>query len=73
MRPRLRLYTGDDFDTPAQQEAQVNVPLGEIANLLLDAAAWDRTWLLDFRDDKVKISADLYDVLCAYSNLRPSA
>lgn len=73
MRPRLRLFTGEDADNSAAVEPQISVSLSEVANLLADAAASDRTWLLDFRDEKVRISCDLYDVLCAYSNLRPSA
>lgn len=72
MRPRLKLFTGDDV-CEASPEPQVSVTLGEIAGLLLDAAEWNRTWLMDFRDEDVKISADLYEVLCAYSHLRPSA
>jgi len=72
MRPRLRLFTGEEALETFEAE-QVSVPLEEIANLLVDAAQSDRTWLLDFRDDEVKISADLYEVLSAYSHLRPSA
>lgn len=72
MRPRLKLFTGEE-QTREMAEQQVSVPLGEVANLLVDAQMWDRTWLLDFRDEKVKISADLYEILSAYSNLRPSA
>lgn len=72
MRPRLRLFTGEDTLETVETE-QVSVPLEEIANLLVDAAQSDRTWLMDFRDDEVKLSADLYEVLSAYSHLRPSA
>ncbi|MEO1995795.1 MAG: hypothetical protein ABGZ17_11025 [Planctomycetaceae bacterium] len=72
MRPRLRLFTGEDALETVEPE-QVSVPLAEIANLLVDAAKSDRTWLIDFRDDEVKLSADLYEVLSAYSHLRPSA
>lgn len=72
MRPRLKLFTGED-EPSRTAEQQVSVPLSEVSNLLVDAAMWDRTWLLDFRDEQIKISADLYEVLTAYSNLRPSA
>jgi len=72
MRPRLRLFTGEDTLETVETE-HVSVPLEEIANLLVDAAQSDRTWLMDFRDDEVKLSADLYEVLSAYSHLRPSA
>jgi hypothetical protein len=50
--------------------SQVTVRLGEIAELLADAVRSDRTWLYDFQDDEVAISADLYEVLEAYRLLR---
>lgn len=71
MRPRLKLFTGDDVCEADQP--QVNVTLGEITGLLMDAAKWNRSWMMDFQDEDVKISADLYEILCAYSHLRPSA
>lgn len=72
MRPRLRIYTGDDH-SPAVAEPQVSVRLGEITQILSDAIHWDRTWLQDFADDQIQISPDLYEVLSFYSHLRPSA
>lgn len=72
MRPRLRLYTGDE-DGGTVTEPQVTIRLGEITKILSDAVSWDRTWLSDFEDDEVRISADLHEVLSAYSHLRPSA
>lgn len=38
--------------------------------LLADAVASQRTWLRDFEDDDVTISADLYEVLMAYQHFR---
>ena len=73
MRPRLRLFTGEDNTSTALQEPQVSIKLGEIAQILTEASRWDRTWLSDFEDDAVQVSADLYEVLSAYSHLRPSA
>lgn len=72
MRPRLRLYLGEEQGT-AVAEPQVSVSLGEVARLLTDAIRWNRTWLRDFEDDEVQVSADLYEVLSAYNHLRPSA
>ena len=71
MRPRLRLFTGDD--SIAVDQPQVSMRLGEVIRLLDDAVNWDRTWLTDFADDEIKVSADLYEILSAYSHLRPSA
>ncbi len=49
------------------------VRLKQIINVLAEAAKSDRTWLSDFADDEVKISADLFEVLSLYRRLRPSA
>ena len=72
MRPRLRIFTGDD-DGCATFEPQVTVRLGDITRLLADAADHNRTWLSDFEDDEVQVSTDLYEVISSYSHLRPSA
>jgi len=46
----------------------------EVLPLLADAVASQRTWLKDFKDDEITISADLYEVLLAYQYFRrPSA
>jgi hypothetical protein len=47
--------------------------LGEVLPLLADAVASRRTWLSDFEDDKITISADLYEVLLAYQYYRHPA
>lgn len=74
MRPRLRLFTGEDEGNIATApEPQVSVRLGDITQVLADAYRRERTWLMDFEDDEVRVSPDLYDVLSAYWRLRPSA
>lgn len=72
MRQRLRLYTGDDQAT-AVAEPEVSVTLGEISRILADAERSNRAWLRDFADDRIQISADLYEVLSTYWRLRPGA
>ncbi len=72
MRPRLRLFTGEDT-VGTVAEPDVNIRLGEITNILADAVRSDRAWLSDFENDDVKISSDLYEVLSSYWHLRPSA
>lgn len=72
MRPRLRLFTGEDQGSVVA-EPPVTVSLGEISRVLADAVQSDRAWLSDFADDQIQISADLYEVLSAYMHLRPSA
>ena len=72
MRPRLRLFTGED-DSSTFAHPQISVPFGDITRALEDAVRADRTWLTDFEDDEVQISTDLYEVLSTYWHLRPSA
>jgi hypothetical protein len=88
MRPNhLRLYCGPEDAATAtglqpalgiaecQNHRQtVTVPLMEVMPLVADAVRSERTWLRDFEDDEVTISADLYEVLLAYRHhRRPSA
>lgn len=74
MRPRLRLFTGEEEGgVGTLAEPDTNVRLGEILEILADADRCGRTWLSDFTDDEVRVSADLYEVLSSYWHLRPSA
>ncbi|HEV8066706.1 MAG TPA: hypothetical protein VGP76_03150 [Planctomycetaceae bacterium] len=73
MRPRLRLFTGEDQDDSPDVQAQVNMRFGEITRALVEAVRWDRTWLRDFEDDEVRVSSDLYEVISSFTRLRPSA
>jgi hypothetical protein len=71
----LRVYTEPDVDSIARvtlpmPEAGVRMPLGDVLPLLAEAVASDRTWLRDFADDEITVSADLYDVLQAYRHFR---
>lgn len=73
---RLKIFRGPeevDFPvTPATND--VTVPVGEVLPLLADAVDNQRTWLKDFADEDITISADLYEVLQAYRFFRrPSA
>ena len=72
MRPRLRLYTGED-DGSTALTPQLTVRLGDITRILADAAGQTRTWVNDFEDDEIRVSTDLYEVISSYSHLRPSA
>jgi hypothetical protein len=76
MRPRLRLFVGDeagsDYVEPSQPPT-VSMSFGELTAVLLDALRTRRRWMDDFEDDEVQVSEDLYDVLVAYSRLRPGA
>lgn len=48
----------------------VTVPAGVVVPLLADALLSQRTWLRDFEEDEITLSADLYEVLMAYQHFR---
>lgn len=73
MRRRLKLFLGDEENSTDLNQNQVAMELSEFTRILSDAIIWDRTWLQDLGDEEVRISSDLYEVLTAYSQLRPSA
>jgi hypothetical protein len=75
MRPRLRLYTGDDDDEGSLAVETPTVPMafGEFVQIVADAGRVDRTWVRDFRNDEIRVPEDLYEVLTAYWRMRPGA
>lgn len=76
MRHRLRLFTGEEqrsATATAVAESDMQVSLGDITYILADAVRTNRAWLRDFEDDRIQISADLYEVLSTYWNMRPGA
>jgi hypothetical protein len=79
MARQLRIYRGPMEPTAATRAAstaahnKVTVGLSEVLPLLADAVASERTWLDDFADDEITISADLYEVLLAYQYYRNPA
>lgn len=74
MRSRLRLFVGAEApEVTDYQEPEVSMKLGQLTRILADAIIWDRTWIADFADDDVRISADLFEVLSTYAQMRPSA
>jgi len=78
---RLRVYYGPEevasdgsTTTTIPMRNTVNLPLGEVLPLLMDAVKNRRQWVGDFFDDEITISSDLYEVLLAYQHFRrPSA
>lgn len=80
IRPALRVYSGPQLDADTavlsarhSRPRTVTIRAGEILESLADAVNQQRAWIKDFEDEDITISADLYDVLTAYRNLRPSA
>lgn len=72
MRPRLRLFTGED-DVALEPEPTISMTMGEFSRILSDACRYDSTWLRDFQFDEVRVSEDLHEVLTTYWHLRPGA
>jgi hypothetical protein len=81
MAHQLRIYRGPNEESATKPAVhtnthtnQISVSVGEVLPLLADAINSQRTWLKDFKDDEMTISADLYEVLLAYRYFRrPSA
>ncbi len=69
----LRLYRGPEEVSTAemsQDNRSVTVTAGAVLPLLADALLSERTWLSDFEDDEITLTADLYEVLMAYQHFR---
>ncbi|WP_437192454.1 hypothetical protein [Planctomicrobium sp. SH527] len=71
MRPRLRIFNGDE--STATLPPTMTIPFGELMQILDDATRRHKTWLRDFSDDGVQIPEDLYEVLTEYTRVRPGA
>jgi hypothetical protein len=78
MRARsLRIYRGPEDDVSevpsvrmSADNQSVTAPASQLLPLLAEAVRSQRTWLADFANDEVTISADLYEVLMAYQHFR---
>ena len=74
MRPSLRLFIGEDeLNCTGRAAPEVSIELEEFTRILQDAIHWDRAWLRDLADERIKMSADLYELMMTYSRLRPGA
>lgn len=81
MRPRLRLFQaddlrlfeGDDHHVATLAEKPMRMRLGDLLEVLEEAARCNQAVLRDFQTDDVQISGDLYEVLSTYLDFRPGA
>jgi hypothetical protein len=80
LHPRLKVFLGPenepsqaDSSVGSELQREVTVTLGDVLPILADALETRRAWLRDFEEDKITLSADLYEVLLAYAELRPAA
>jgi hypothetical protein len=71
---RLRVFPHPE---ESAEDASINpsipIRLSELYPLLAQAYRDNYVWLRDFEDDELLISNDLYEVVRAFSNCRPSA
>ncbi|MCA9083229.1 MAG: hypothetical protein KDA81_04195 [Planctomycetaceae bacterium] len=74
MRSKLRLFVGDD-DTSSESSMrdEVSMDFDTFCGTVSHAILRDSSWLSDFGDERIRMSADLYEILTAYAQLRPSA
>ena len=71
---RLRLFPHpDDEPTEAFHTPSVPIRLAELYPLLAQAFRDNYVWLRDFEDDEVLVSNDLFEIVRAFSDMRPSA
>jgi hypothetical protein len=71
----LRLFPHDEevVHHSTEQEATVPVRVSDLVSVLRHAIKSNYVWLRDFQDDEVRVTQDFYDVIRAFSSLRPSA
>jgi len=72
-RRQLRVYRTEDEAIRPSPPATVPMRLGDILPLIEDAHRDQLTWLTDFVDDEIRVTTDLYQILQAFRQVRPSA
>jgi len=71
---RLRVFPHpeeDGYEDPHQPT--VPIRLSDLYPLLAQAYRDNYVWLRDFEDDELLVSSDLFEVVRAFSDCRPSA
>jgi len=72
--PQLRVFPPVDQD-PETEEASpaISIRLADLYPLLAQAYRDNYVWLRDFENDELLVSNDLFEVVRAFSDFRPSA
>ena len=84
MRPRFRIVPDTDqvpsvdrnwesAPRTASAPEMISVPLGQILEPLTEAIRTNRTFLRDFSNDEIRMSADLFDALTTFQRMQASA
>jgi hypothetical protein len=70
---RLRLFPHPEEEQEDASTPSIPIRLCDLYPLLAQAYRDNYVWLRDFEDDRLMVSNDLYEVIRAFSNCRPSA
>ncbi len=71
---RLRIYPRPEPEpAPEENSPVVSIRLGDLYPLLAQAFRDNYVWLRDFEEDELLVSADLFEVVRAFADCRPSA
>jgi hypothetical protein len=71
---RLRVFPHPEEDGyEAPHQPTVPIRLSDLYPLLAQAYRDNYVWLRDFEDDELLVSSDLFEVVRAFSDCRPSA
>jgi hypothetical protein len=71
---RLRVFPQPDDDAPdAEHGPAVPIRLSDLYPLLAQAYRDNYVWLRDFEQDQLLVSPDLFEVVRAFADCRPSA
>jgi hypothetical protein len=71
---RLRVFPRPDEESQTESHAPaVSVRLVDLYPLLAQAYRDNYVWLRDFEEDQLLVSRDLFEVVRAFADCRPSA
>lgn len=70
---RLRLFPYPEEEHEEVEAPSIPIRLCDLYPLLAQAYRDNYVWLRDFENDELLVSGDLYEVVRAFSNCRPSA
>ncbi len=71
---RLRVFPRPEEDLREEEHTpSIPIRLVDLYPLLAQAYRDNYVWLRDFEEDQLLVTKDLYEVIRAFSNCRPSA
>jgi hypothetical protein len=71
---RLRVFPQPELDQNDHDSCpDIPIRLADLYPLLAQAYRDNYVWLRDFEDDELLVSPDLYEVIRAFADCRPSA